>query len=1239
MKIATRLLLLFVLVAVLPLALLSYFNLKQDEAALRSEALGRMADMADKKALQIRSYLSERMQDVRLLARMERTQQALNTLSQVYLRHRPGSAEYAGANGAFRSLFATYLEDGQAYDVFLITPQGEIVYTWKHEADFATNLISGPYRDAQLAQAFRTVRMTLEPVISGYEYYAPSQEPAMFIAAPVMTEGRFGGVLAIQLNNELLYRVATDATGLGVSGEATFAQPDGDGVLFTMPLKYHADAALKFRIGPQESKVVQVFAAVSGGAGEGIRTDYRNKPIVAAWRYLPELGWGMVVKEDADEIFAPVDSQRTIMLEVLLGLLLFAGLLAYYFGRQISAPLEELARTADEMSAGDMDKRADESAPGELGQFARAFNRMTGKLQGLYRTLEERIEERTRDLNVSNEQLQEEIIEREKSEAALREGEENLRTALEDLRHQKFALDQHAIVAVTDVQGAIIYANKKFCEISGYSAQELIGQNHRLLNSGTHSKEFFHEMYRTIAAGRVWDGEICNRAKDGHLYWVATTIVPYLGSDGKPIQYIAIRADITEGHRVRAELEHNQALLNEAQRLGLLGSWELDLVSGELRWSEEIYRMFELDPVQFQPSYENFLNAIHPDDRDKVNAAYTQSLQDRQTYDVEHRLRMADGRIKWVRERCSSDFDAEGKPLRSVGAVQDITAQKLSEDSLRIAAATFETHEGILITDAQANILRVNRAFQEITGFSAEEVVGKNPRILNSGRQSKEFYAEMWRQILGSGTWSGEIWDRRKSGEIYPKWLTITAVKNNQGLTTEYVAIFSDITERKHAEEEIRNLAFFDALTGLPNRRMLLDRFKLALSLSARSHHCGALLFLDMDKFKTLNDTLGHDYGDLMLIEVGQRIQGCVREADTVARLGGDEFVVLIEEIGANMDEASQKVALVAEKIRAALARTYVLKGQEFHSSPSVGVSMYRGNEESVDELMKQADLAMYQAKDAGRNAVRFFNPVMQQAVEARAAMEADLRGALPNSQLQLYYQIQVDSEHRPIGAEALIRWTHPLRGMVSPAQFIPVAEESGLILDIGLWVIDTACRQLAAWAQEEGMRHLVLAVNVSAHQFRLRDFVAQLKDVIVRYGIVPERLKLELTESVVLEDVADVVGKMHALKALGVKLSLDDFGTGYSSLAYLKQLPLDQIKIDQSFVRDLSTDPNDAVMVKTIIDMAQNFRLNVIAEGVETEAQLTFLRQNDCMAYQGYLFSKPVPLAEFEVLARRMFG
>ncbi len=460
-----------------------------------------------------------------------------------------------------------------------------------------------------------------------------------------------------------------------------------------------------------------------------------------------------------------------------------------------------------------------------------------------------------------------------------------------------------------------------------------------------------------------------------------------------------------------------------------------------------------------------------------------------------------------------------------------------------------------------------------------------------------------------------------------------TPLESDIYLIEQSAHLASIAIDRKQAEEEISNLAFYDVLTKLPNRRLLMDRLHLALSVSARNNYYGALLFLDMDKFKIINDMLGHDYGDLLLIEVSNRIRSCVREMDTVARFGGDEFVVLLEEVDENVEVASQKTALIAEKIRALLSMPYQLNGNEQDSSPSIGVCLYRGKNESTETLIKQADMAMYQAKDSGRNTVRFFDPVMQQAAQIHSLLEADLRHAVPDQQLHLYYQIQVDNDLSPIGAEALVRWLHPRHGMVSPMQFIPIAEESSLILDIGHWVLDTACRQLAVWANFELTKQLTLAVNVSAQQFKQYDFVENIAAILSLYEVPALRLKLELTESVVLSDLIDVVSKMHALQALGVSLSMDDFGTGYSSLSYLKQLPLDQIKIDQSFVRDITTDPNDAVMVQTIINLAQNFRLNVIAEGVETEAQFKFLKEHGCMAYQGYFFSKPVTIEQFEQL------
>ena len=475
--------------------------------------------------------------------------------------------------------------------------------------------------------------------------------------------------------------------------------------------------------------------------------------------------------------------------------------------------------------------------------------------------------------------------------------------------------------------------------------------------------------------------------------------------------------------------------------------------------------------------------------------------------------------------------------------------------------------------------------------------------------------------------------DKRKNGEIYPKWLTITAVTAPDGTLTHYVGSFFDITERKKAEGEINRLAFFDSLTSLPNRRLLLDRLQHALATSARSGRHGAIMFIDLDNFKVINDTKGHDCGDLLLVEIARRLQSCVREGDTVARLGGDEFVVMLEDLGSQAEHAAAQAEEVGEKIRVAISQPCLVKECKFHSTASVGVNLFIGRETTAETLLKYADIAMYQAKGSGRNAVRFFDPGMQAVLEARMTMESDLRRALAERQFSLYYQAQIDDAGRILGAEALVRWIHPQRGMVSPAQFIPIAEESSLILDIGHWVFETACWQLALWGSDEQKCNLSLAVNVSARQFKLADFVDRVAAVIETHRIDPSRLKLELTESVVLDDLDDIVTKMHALKALGIGLSMDDFGTGYSSLSHLKQLPLDQLKIDRSFVRDIVTDPNDAVMVQTIIDMAHNFRLNVIAEGVESEAQLDFLKRHGCMAYQGYLFSKPVPVEEFEAL------
>jgi len=571
--------------------------------------------------------------------------------------------------------------------------------------------------------------------------------------------------------------------------------------------------------------------------------------------------------------------------------------------------------------------------------------------------------------------------------------------------------------------------------------------------------------------------------------------------------------------------------------------------------------------------------------------------------------------------------------------MRELGERKQADANLRIAATAFESHMGMLITNADQVILRVNRAFTEITGYTATEAVGQNPSLLSSGRHEAAFYTAMWACIAVDGTWQGEIWNRRKNGEVFPEWLTISAVKDEAGLTANYVATFSDITSNKTAEAQIKNLAFYDPLTRLPNRRLLMDRLEQALVSGARHQRKGALLFVDLDDFKTINETLGHYQGDLLLEQVAQRLVTCVREGDTVARLGGDEFVVMLEDLSEDALVAATQAETVGEKIRVTLSKMYQLGPYEQHSTPSIGVTLFGGGQsESIDEPLKRADLAMYQAKPAGRNTLRFFDPQMQAVVMARAALDAGLREALEKEQFCLYYQAQVSGVNQLTGVEALVRWQHPQRGMVSPAEFIPLAEETGLILPLGQWVLETACAQLALWATQPAMAHLTIAVNVSVCQFQQAAFVDQVLAALERTGANPLRLKLELTEGLLVSQVEEVIAKMNTLKATGVGFSLDDFGTGYSSLSYLKRLPLDQLKIDQGFVRDILLDANDAAIAKMVIVLADSLGLAVIAEGVETEAQLDFLAGQGCHAYQGYLFSRPLPLAEFEKFAQQ-FG
>jgi diguanylate cyclase (GGDEF)-like protein/PAS domain S-box-containing protein len=638
-----------------------------------------------------------------------------------------------------------------------------------------------------------------------------------------------------------------------------------------------------------------------------------------------------------------------------------------------------------------------------------------------------------------------------------------------------------------------------------------------------------------------------------------------------------------------------------------------------------------------------FNHFIFQGDQDNYYLKTKQMMVNEEPLSLELRMNTPNYEPLWVNLSCILRKEAAGAMSLFIG-VSNITEQRITQQQQQIAAIAFESLEGMFITDAKQVILQINHALTDMTGYTIEELAGQPRDILDSGRNPPAFFAKMSTSLKREGKWIGEIWNRRKNGEVYPAWMTITAVHNTQKELTNFVFTLSDITLKKAAEEQIKNLAFYDPLTKLPNRRLMLDRLEHALSSCGRQKRLGAVLMIDLDNFKTLNDSYGHNIGDKLLRSVATRLESCMRKGDTVSRMGGDEFVVIIE----GLDETillEKQVETVAKKIITHLSEPYLLthesnsnkpKAIQYQCSCSIGIALFSEQAVTVDELIKQADTAMYSAKAAGRNTLRFFDPKMQTLISARAALEHDLYDAIKKAQFALYYQPIVSGKKKLIGVEALVRWVHPERGIIMPEQFIPAAEASGLIVPLGLWILQTACDQLTKWALVPEMAGLSMAVNVSAMQFNQPQFVSQLLDQLKRSGANPLRLSLELTESALIYDLHDVIEKMTTLKNSGISFSLDDFGTGYSSLSYLKQLPLDQLKIDQSFIKDIFTDSNDVAIAQMIIALSKSMGLGVIAEGVENHAQLNYLEHLGCHTHQGYLFSRPLPLKKFEAFAQQ---
>ncbi|NEX17486.1 MAG: hypothetical protein C1943_12890 [Halochromatium sp.] len=938
-RIAHRLLIGFLLVSPIPMALLAYVYLSAFEHSLRQNVVAQLSSLADKKADQIDNYVNERMADARDLAQTTQLRRTLRELGEAFRAGGMDAPAYVAATGEHWSFWRDYLQVSRHYhDILVIDHAGNVVFSVAREQDLGTNLLTGPFRDSGLADSYRQTMDQLSLEFTTFRAYAPSgNQAAAFLVMPIMENGQPFGAFALQFNLDRLEPVVTDRTGLGQTGETVLAQRIGANVLYTAPLRGIEDAAFRYQV-PLHQAAWPMQEAQAGERGGGVMRDYVDTEVVAAWRYLPALHWGMVVKIDAVEALMPAANLRNLTWAALGILSLVAATAAFFFVHSIVQPIQALMKASTQLAEGDLNRRVSIQKEDELGQLARAFNRMAANIEQSHAVLEQRVAARTAELSLM----------------------------------------------------ASVYQNSV---------------------------------------------------------------------------------------------------------------------------------------------------------------------------------------------------------------------------------------EAILISDKDNKIISVNHAFTRLMGFSSDDVADKDSGMLTSSNTPTDRVQDLWMSLKERGYWQGELCCERKDGSVFPTWVSMARVHDGDGRLTHFVASFIDITEQKVAEERIRHLAHHDTLTGLPNRLNLQNRLDQALAAARRNRRRVAVMFIDMDRFKLINDTLGHHIGDGLLIEVARRLQGSVRDSDVVARLGGDEFMVVLSDI-----EDACAIAGVANKLMQRLSQPYCVDGHDLLSTPSIGISVFPDDGDNAEALMKNADSAMYHAKAQGRNNHQFYTDRLNEAAVERLRLEQQLRQGLKHHEFVLYYQPLVEiSGKRVVGMEALVRWRHPEAGMVPPSTFIPVAEETGLILPLGDWVLEESCRQLRAW-KDAGTGDLHMSVNISARQLRTSGLSERVAELLETHGLNAGDLQLEITESMAMEQPERTIDTLRRLREEGVSLAIDDFGTGYSSLSYLKMLPINLLKLDGSFVKDIQTDPNDAAICAATIALAHKLKLKVVAEGVETEAQRDYLAEQGCDFLQGYLYSKPVP-------------
>lgn len=775
-----------------------------------------------------------------------------------------------------------------------------------------------------------------------------------------------------------------------------------------------------------------------------------------------------------------------------------------------------------------------------------------------------------------------------------------------------------------------LYANDHLCEMLGYSHAELLKTTWEDI---TYPDDLPRngERIERMKAGE-FDGYKLEKRflrKDGSVLTANLDVKCTRRADGKVDRIVAMIEDISERKRSEQALRESEDRFRNIFVHAIDGMLLADAATRKFVQSNPaIQRMLGFDAEEI---LHLGVKDIHPADAlADVLAAFNKQVDGKMTLAPDLPVKRKDGSVFYA-DINSAPVTIGGKAYL-LGIFRDVTERKKAEESLRQAATVFESsHDGIMITALDRRILAVNNSFLKITGYTEAEVLGQNPRLLHSGRQSKDFYESMWAGIEQAGYWHGEIWNRRKTGEIYPEWLTISAVKNPGGQTSHYVGTFSDLSQLKQSEEQAKHLAHYDPLTGLPNRRSILSHLTRILARGQRHPRQIGLLYLDLDRFTNVNDSLGYPVGDELLIKLTERLTMNMRSEDMLARLGGDEFLLLLEYMQSPEDAAS-----MARSLLELLAQPFVLSGeQEIFIGGSIGISVSPNDGNNAEQLIQFADAAMHQAKQQGRNNYLFYTEALSRASGEHLEMEMRLRHAISANQLRVYYQPQVDiASGRIIGAEALVRWQDPERGLIPPADFIALAEETGLIGAIGEWVLKEACLQGKRWIAT-GLPFMKLAVNLSPHQFQRNSIADIVSKVLAETGFSASHLELELTESALMEHEEDAVRMLHLLRAQGVRLAIDDFGTGYSSLAYLKRFPLDILKIDKSFVDDIPFHQDDMEIAATIIAMGHTLGFKVLAEGVETVEQLAFLQMKGCDLYQGYLTSPPLPAMEFEKLIK----